>query len=427
MSQRKQNRTSSESKQTSSGASGLLRGVGAVIGAILLGIVALLSGTGGDGTIQNNPTAFVGVNVTNTRVPGTPVPATQVPSTQIASNLVNARPVRVGQGFGYRWEFWQIYFTAPTGSRSSRDYVGGIDENLAAAIDGVSNTLDIVAYEFNSPAITQAVLRAVQRGVQVRMVADTQAGINDEDSTIHLLIEAGVPVVGDQRQALMHNKFMILDGSVVWTGSWNYTINDTYRNNNSAIVLRSARAVDYYQAEFDEMFTGRFFGPRSSATNSGSFTLQNVPISVYFAPENNVDEIVTRTVATAQSSVRFMAFSFTLDHIAVTLQDRFGEGVIVQGIFESTGSEGDASELTPLSCAGMDVRQDGNPYFLHHKVFIIDDYTVMVGSFNFSASATDSNDENLIIIQDATIAALYVQEFERRWAEAVLPSNVVCR
>jgi hypothetical protein len=211
------------------------------------------------------------------------------------------------------------------------------------------------------------------------------------------------------------------------TGSWNYTINDTYRNNNSAIVLRSARAVDYYQAEFDEMFTGRFFGPRSSATNSGSFTLQNVPISVYFAPENNVDEIVTRTVATAQSSVRFMAFSFTLDNIAVTLQDRFGEGVIVQGIFESTGSEGDASELTPLSCAGMDVRQDGNPFFLHHKVFIIDDYTVMVGSFNFSASATDSNDENLIIIQDATIAALYTQEFERRWAESVLPSNLVCR
>jgi phosphatidylserine/phosphatidylglycerophosphate/cardiolipin synthase-like enzyme len=216
MSQRKQNRVSSESKQGSSGASSLLRGVGAVIGAILLGIVALLSGTGGDGTIQNNPTAVVGVNVTNTpRGPSTPVPATQVPSTQIASNLVNARPVRVGQGFGYRWEFWQIYFTAPTGSRNSRDYVGGIDENLTAAIDGVSNTLDIVAYEFNSPAITQAVLRAVQRGVQVRMVADTQAGINDEDSTIHQLIEAGVSVVGDQRQALMHNKFMILDGSVV--------------------------------------------------------------------------------------------------------------------------------------------------------------------------------------------------------------------
>lgn len=429
MSQRKSKKSTSSS---SSSGGGLLRTIGVIIGAILVAIFGLLTnnGSGPATTTQAPPTS-----VSSTRAPrATSTPAatqrpnaTQRPGTAVAGNINNARTINVGQGYGYRFEFWQIYFTAPTGSRNSADYVGGIDENLAIAIDGVTRTLDIVAYEFNSPAITAAVLRAVDRGVVVRMVADTQAGLDDEDATISELIDVGVPVVGDQRTALMHDKFMILDSQIVWTGSWNYTINDTYRNNNSAIVLRSARAVEYYQAEFDEMFTGRTFGPRSPATNSGTFTLQGVNIGVYFAPENAVNNVISQTLATARSSIRFMAFSFTLDDVAAVIQDRYGEGVAVQGIFETTGSEQPASELTPLLCAGMEMRQDGNSYFLHHKVFIIDEQTVMVGSFNFSDSATTSNDENLIVIQDATIAALYTQEFQRRWAEANTPDDIVCR
>ncbi|PJF24158.1 MAG: hypothetical protein CUN53_19240, partial [Phototrophicales bacterium] len=162
--------------------------------------------------------------------------------------------IPVGQGFGFRKGFWEVYFTAPTGSRDSATYVGGIDEVLASRIDGVQRTLDIAAFEFNSPALTQAVIRARQRGVRVRMVTDNEHGLTDDNSTIPQLIAARVNIVDDARSALMHNKFMILDSQVVWTGSWNYTINDTYRNNNNAIALRSQQAVANYQAEFDEMF-----------------------------------------------------------------------------------------------------------------------------------------------------------------------------
>ncbi len=410
MSQRK------SSKSSKSKSSNLLRSIGAIIGAILVLIAGLLTQGGG-----NTPSA-TNNSVTNTRRPT----VVNNSSTQVASVSGSVREISVGQGFGYRRDFWQVYFTAPTGSSRSRDYNGGINENLATAIGEVRSTLDIAAFEFNSPFITQAVLDAEARGVRVRMVTDTQSGLNDEDTTISQLIAAGIPVVDDVRTALMHDKFMIMDSQVVWTGSWNYTINDTYRNNNSAIVLRSQQAVQLYQAEFDEMFTSRSFGPRSPANNVGTFTQDGVVISIYFAPENDVDTVVAQTVATAQRSIRFLAFSFTLDNVAAAMQERFGEGVIIQGIFETSGSEQPASELRPLLCAGMDMRQDGNPYFLHHKVIIIDNNTVLVGSFNFSASATDSNDENLIIIQDADIAALYIQEFERRWAEAVLPANIQC-
>jgi phosphatidylserine/phosphatidylglycerophosphate/cardiolipin synthase-like enzyme len=336
-------------------------------------------------------------------------------------------PITVQQGVGAQKGFWQVYFTAPSGSSDARTYTGGIDTMLVNAINGVQRTLDIAAYEFNLPSLTQAVLSARQRGVQVRVVTDDEDGLGDEDTTLNQLVSAGIPVVTDDRSALMHDKFMILDGLVVWTGSWNYTINDTYRNNNNALAIRSRQAVQNYQSEFDEMFAEGRFGPSSpSRTPNTSFSQDGIPIGVYFAPEDEVIQAMDDVLSRAQRSIRFMTFSFTVDEMGDTIAARANAGVSVQGIFETTGSETEFSEMRSLFCAGLQVRQDGNPFILHHKVFIIDDVTVITGSFNVSENATNSNDENLVTISDPDLAAQYTAEFNRRWAEAT-PPDVSCR
>jgi phosphatidylserine/phosphatidylglycerophosphate/cardiolipin synthase-like enzyme len=61
------------------------------------------------------------------------------------------------------------------------------------------------------------------------------------------------------------------------------------------------------------------------------------------------------------------------------------------------------------------VRQDGNPAFLHDKVIVVDERIVITGSLNFSTNAEESNDENVIIIDNADMARLYMQEFDRIW------------
>ena len=357
----------------------------------------------------------------------TPVPPTATVVSVTAAPTGNVEPISIGQGFGARKGFWQVYFTAPSGSRDASTYIGGIDEQLVAAINGVQRTLDIAAYEFNLPTLTRAVLDARARGVRVRIVTDNDAGIGDDDTTLTQLRQAGIPIVDDQRSALMHNKFMILDGITVWTGSWNYTINDTYRNNNNALVLRSRQAVQSYQAEFDEMFVEGRFGPTSpSNTPNGSFVQDGVPIQLYFAAEDDVITAIDLALTGADRSIRFMTFVMTVDDMARILLERAAAGVSVQGIFETTGSETQFSELTPLFCAGLDVRQDGNPFVLHHKVFIVDERMVITGSFNFSANATNNNDENLVIISDPDLAAQYIAEFDRRWAEATVPTRLSC-
>ena len=346
--------------------------------------------------------------------------------------LPTSTPLPVGrtpleQGFGAQKGFWQVFFTAPTGSGNRANYVGGIDTQLADAINQVQRTLDIAAFEFNNPVLTTAVLAAHQRGVVVRMVVDDANGIQSKDTTLGQLTAAGIPVIDDSRSALMHNKFMIMDSTTLWTGSYNYSINDTYRNNNNLLSFRSQKIVQDFQNEFNKMFEQRQFGlSKPSNTPFSSFTQNGTPIQVLFAPEDRVVAAMAVALSSATKSIRFMAFSFTLDDIAGIMQQKAQQGVLINGIFETTGSETRTSELRPLFCSGLAVKQDGNPFVMHHKVFIIDDKTVIVGSFNFSTGARDANDENMLIITDPDLALQYIEEFNRRWAEAKQPTKITC-
>ncbi|MBC8496185.1 MAG: hypothetical protein H8D37_00855 [Chloroflexi bacterium] len=131
--------------------------------------------------------------------------------------------------------------------------------------------------------------------------------------------------------------------------------------------------------------------------------------------------LLVSMIEEAQSSIRFMAFSFTYDDLGAAVLARAEAGLEVMGIFETRGSETEYSELPALYCAGVPARQDGNKGTFHHKVFIIDEQTVVTGSLNFSNNADESNDENVVIITNVDIAAQYLAEFERRWAEAEEP------
>lgn len=340
-----------------------------------------------------------------------------------AARMPSAPPVigelALGAGRGFIGEGWQVYFTEP-----GRGNNGGIDVPLVNAIAAVRHTLDIAALEMNSESIYQAVLDAHQRGVRVRIVTDDEHGLDDErDDVLRRLRDADIPIVADNRTALMHNKFMIMDGAAVWTGSWNYTVNGAYRNNNNVLVMESAMAAAAYQAEFDEMFTRREFGPRSTDDGIISFTENETEISIIFAPEADEVPALAAEIQQAEHSIRFMVFTFSLDELAYTvLIAAANPDIRVRGIFEKRNSAASWSHLPTLHCAGVQVRQDGNSRStLHHKVFIIDDVTVITGSFNFSNSAAKSNDENIVIIRNPDIARQYIDEWQGLWDSAIIP------
>lgn len=400
---------SRKTRQQKSSRSPLL-GLVTIILLALAAVISQLTGVDILGTLTGAPT-------------WTPLPPTAIADVPGPATL---QTLTVSKGFGATKSFWQVYFNAAPVSQNRADYNNGVEMPLAAAIGAVRATLDIAAFEWNSPALTKAVLDAHARGVTVRIVADNEHTIEDPDTTIDQLVNAGIPVVYDQKSALMHNKFMIMDGSTVWTGSMNYTINGIYRNNNHMIAMRSRRAAQAYTEEFEEMFIAREFSRKRSAVSDISFTQDGTPVQIFFAPEGKVVDAVVATINGAKKSVKFMTFSFTLEEVANALLRRAEAGVKVEGVFELIGADTASSRLRQLRCAGLDARIDGNPYRLHHKVFIIDDTTVIFGSFNFSANASNVNDENMVIISDPDLAAQFSAEYNRIKQRATAP-NTICR
>jgi len=319
--------------------------------------------------------------------------------------------------------FYTVYFTDPSlyGDETTS---GGIETNLIDLINSAQSSVDLAVFEFNLQDVADALITAHQRGVNVRIVYDNEH--TEDDPQMDQMIKAGIPATPDDRSAFMHNKFFVFDHQLVWTGSWNVTINGTFRNNNNAIVIRSTKLAENYTAEFEEMFNGEF-GP-TSPTNTPNpvFTLDGVQIESYFAPEDDPLAHLVETVSGATTSIHFMAFSFTEDSLGQAVLNRAQAGVEVAGIFERRGANTEYSECPAMLSARLDVRLDGNPYTFHHKVIIVDGSTVATGSFNFSANATESNDENVLIVHDASLAAQYESEFQRRMAEAIKPVGGEC-
>ena len=182
------------------------------------------------------------------------------------------------------------------------------------------------------------------------------------------------------------------------------------------------------QAEFDEMFKDKEFGSRSTDQGVVNFSQGGVDVTIVFAAEADEIPVLTDVIKEADSNIRIMTFVFSADELGEAMVEMIDKGVTVQGVFENRNSTADWSELPRLHCAGGEMRQDGNRYTLHHKVFIIDDDTVVTGSFNYSDNALSSNDENVVIIKNKEIAALYIDEWQRMWdaASALEDGEVSC-
>ena len=341
------------------------------------------------------------------------------------SEQESAPPDTLSTMIGSGGDWWQVYFTDPQRGESPETLAGSVPEQLIQYIDQAEQSIHIASFEFNLTPVADALIAAHKRGVEVQWVTDDEHGLDADEEEGHgqfaMLEKAGIEVRDDGRSALMHNKFWIFDRQIVWTGSTNITQNGSFRNNNNVIVLDSSQVAEMYEREFAELWAGES-GPTSPSTvDQQSTVIDGTPVQVLFAAEDEVIQYLIPLIEGAQERIRFMAFSFTHDDLGEALLARARAGVDVQGIFETRASETEYSELPILYCAGVPVRQDGNPGTFHHKVFIIDDKMLITGSLNFSENADDSNDENVIILTNTDIAALYMDEFARRWVEAEEP------
>lgn len=122
------------------------------------------------------------------------------------------------------------------------------------AISDAKTSVHMAAYSFTSRDIAAALVAAQRRGVEVAVVVDAKEN-NRKYTAATFTANQGVPTRTDDHYAIMHNKFLVIDGRTVETGSFNYTEAATKRNAENALLLRNVPMLaGTYEREWQRLW-----------------------------------------------------------------------------------------------------------------------------------------------------------------------------
>lgn len=244
---------------------------------------------------------------------------------------------------------------------------------------------------------------------------ETQQLLKEKNARILLFDEnlkhANIPVTPVTSAGLMHDKICVLDNRIVVTGSMNPTINDATKNNNNLLIIKSYTLAHAYASLIDDL------AANNRRTHGATVNLSGTLIETHFCPQERCEAFIDERITNAQTSVQFMIFTFTADPVGNALIAAHERGVSIEGVIEKRQMS-EYSEHIRLREHNISVRADGNSATMHHKVFIIDNRTVITGSYNPTKAASERNDENILIIDDTRIAQAFLREYSLVWNDA---------
>jgi phosphatidylserine/phosphatidylglycerophosphate/cardiolipin synthase-like enzyme len=291
-----------------------------------------------------------------------------------------------------------------------------IERAIISVIDSAKESIDIAIYSLNKDRIKDALISAKKRGVNVRVVTERDNYNNPlYRPTYRALKSAGIPIRLDNNVAkfenLMHNKFIVIDKKMVWTGSLNLT-KSSFSEPNDALLIDSPELASAYRAEFCEMFEEERWGLEKRDNNREVFIVDGAKIELYITPSDRVQDRVIDAINSAKESIHIAMFYLTNDFIYKALKRAIERGVKVMGVFDEDGAENKYSEADEMVAEGYGVLDRFSGY-LHHKFCIIDRKFVITGSANWSSAGMRYNDENTAIIHSPEIAALYLKRWQK--------------
>lgn len=337
----------------------------------------------------------------------------------------------------------KVYFNTPVDNSYSTGvdaiYLNDlIDDTLIKYIDRAKQTIDFIIYNFNNSGISNisnALKSAANRGVTVRVIGcGTTANYGVDElvgSAVHLLIGPNKP----PRAGLMHNKFFLFDTEsadpndpLIWTGSTNLTSGQINTDANNVIIVQDQSLARAFKIEFEEMWGSTGVNPDDVKARFGSTKKNNTPhefiingkrVECYFSPTDGANSQIMQHINTTNNDVNIATMLLTRDDIASAIAASKAAGNVVNMLTDKSGNNASTVNATLLPALGSTnyVFYPTGLGIMHNKYMIIDqgdptsDPMVLTGSHNWSAAADNDNDENTLIIHDATIANIYYQNF----------------
>ncbi|MCB4393421.1 DUF1669 domain-containing protein [Synechococcus sp. HB1133] len=288
-----------------------------------------------------------------------------------------------------------------------------------------------------------------------------------QGDAVALLKAAHIPLLDDTEDGssgsgLMHHKFLVIDQTSVITGSANLTSSGLHGdsgkpssrgNVNHLLRFNSPGLASVFSQEFARMWgdgpggeNDSRFGLQKASEGSQTVRVGNTQVDVLFSPHPKRNQghglnLLAKQLNKARQRVDMALFVFSAQQLTNVLREQIKQGVEIRLVADPGFASRPFSEVLDLlgvtlpdhTCKVEASNQPldqalegiGTPRLargdkLHHKFAVIDNKTVITGSFNWSPSAAHTNDETLLVIHSAQLAKHFNREMDRLWNTAEL-------
>ena len=333
-----------------------------------------------------------------------------------------------------------------------------VARRVVAFLAEARTTLDLALYDIRLPGepgdlVAGALRDAAARGVAVRLAYNAdhdERALPPPPSTKPELIESlpfptvGIPGIPD----LMHHKYVVRDGSAVWTGSTNWTTDSWTLQENVIVVADSAELAAAYAANFEELWKVRDVD-RSGHEEPRTMSVDGRPVRAWFTPGHGeeLSQRIAHAIGRARKRIRIASPVLTAGPVIGTLAEVAAEakvdlrGVVdrtqLEQVFQQWRDNGRSAWKIPILASVLEhadfrgkpsttYAPDSPHDFMHAKVTVADD-RVFAGSFNLSRSG-ERNAENVVEVQDAALAdqmAAYIDEVRTRYERMPAPAGAL--
>jgi cardiolipin hydrolase len=153
---------------------------------------------------------------------------------------------------------------------------------------------------------------------------------------------------------------------------------------------------------------------------AGVLTILQPPSQVsgeaFFSPGTTCVERLVREFNAAKETCDVCVFTITDNRITESIEAAHRRGVAVRVVTDDDKAHDTGSDIRRLTDNGIPCKTDRSPAHMHHKFAIFDRKRLVTGSFNWTRSASEQNDENLIVTPDPVLVTSFLARFEKLWA-----------
>ncbi len=333
----------------------------------------------------------------------------------------------------------------PAPSRGAYDWTGlpayifsdqeRLSPPIVDAIGRTRMTLDVALYNLQIDAAVEALVKARDRGVKVRVLFDAAHVYPQAGKQLQAVIDSGIEtraMNGRGGTGAMHCKFALFDGTLLETGSANWSgfaENSSYEN---IMFVGDRDIVDGYARDFEWMWTqarpagqpeasaARPSAPPSDPTPDVNFNGTMLP-DYAFSPRGGTEAAIVKAIDAARSEVDLAMFTFTSPGIMEAMKRASARGVTVK-IMLFSGQKFPFFKDAMSGRMGLrfkDGRQEKGQ--MHNKFAVLDGKLLINGSFNWTTTAENANTENTIFTAEPAYVAPYKAQFDKLYSTAREP------